>query len=91
MKPTRSSQTFEDFRVPGLLPGDFSVFIEKMQFRSYFTKATLSLILVAPFSVATPIPVKTVMDSDSWNLPGGEPGRIVNAESAWVQSIEVPE
>lgn len=62
-----------------------------MHFRPYFTKATILTGLVGPMSFATPIPVKTVLDAGSWNLPGGEPGRVIGLEKAWVQSIEVPE
>ncbi|MGC6566290.1 MAG: DUF6288 domain-containing protein [Akkermansiaceae bacterium] len=63
-----------------------------MQFRSLLSKATL---FIAGFSLqslnATPIPVETRLGVNSWNLPGGEQGTLVDAGKAWVQSIEVPE
>lgn len=68
-----------------------TLFIGKMQFRRYLTKATISTIVACPVSLATPIPVKTVMDRGSWNLPGGEPGRVVGSKQEFVQAIEIPE
>lgn len=46
-------------------------------------------LLVGSLSPATPVPIETSVDAQSWNLPGGEPGRIIS-ETPWVQSIEVP-
>ena len=63
-----------------------------MSFVSHFTKSIIILSLLAiPEVIATPIPVKPVLDASTWNLPGGEPGAVVTDVQSWVQPIEVPE